>query len=103
MRVDPTLLAAQQRSERSSPALFSAILAATGGTSSRAALVAASHSLMEAAKGAGLATAGVPPSLMARGGYAAMDWGFDGFGAGGGLTWRKLKSMLAARAAEGSK
>ena len=60
-------------------------------------MVAASHSLMSAAKSCGVLVAGVPPSLAKRGGYSAMDAGFDGFGAGGGLTWRKAKIMLDAR------
>lgn len=94
MRVDPSLFASKQRANIVSPTYFAAIVAAKGGVSSKSALVAASHGLMESAKMAGLKTFGVPPSLAARGGYTAMDAGFDGFGAGGGLTWRKLKAIL---------
>jgi len=60
-------------------------------------LVAVSNSLMSSAKSAGLFTCGVPPSLQGRGGYTAADGIFDGFGAGGGLTWRRLSKSLAAR------
>ena len=63
-------------------------------------LVAVSNSLMSSAKSAGLFTCGVPPSLQGRGGYTAADGIFDGFGAGGGLTWRRLESKLAARRRE---
>jgi len=100
MRVDPTLFAVQQRARAISPAYFAAIVAAKGGKSSKSVLVAASNTLMQAAKGAGLYTAGVPPSLAARGGYTAMDASFDGFGPGGGITWRKLKFILEAREKE---
>ena len=99
MRVDPALLAARERAWLVSPQYVAALVAVMGCQAPRSALVAASHSLMEDAKGAGVLTAGVPPSLAARGGYSAMDAHFDGFGAGGGLTWRKLKGMLDARAA----
>lgn len=100
MRVDPTLFAIQQRARSISPAYFAAIVAAKGGTAKSSVLVAASNTLMQAAKGAGLYTAGVPPSLAARGGYTAMDASFDGFGPGGGITWRKLKFILEAREKE---
>lgn len=70
-----------------------------GCQASRSVLVAASHSLSEGAKSAGLFVAGVPPSLAARGGYSAMDVKFDGMGPGG-LTWRKLKSLLENRLAQ---
>lgn len=100
MRVDPTLLAKQDRALMVSPEYLAAIVAALGCSSCDSALIAASHSIMEAAKAAGMYTAGVPPSLTARGGYSAMDVGFDGFGAGGGLTWRKLKSKMMKKADE---
>jgi hypothetical protein len=99
LRVDPNLIAAQGRAGLVTGAYMGAIISAMGCTASRSVLVAASHSLMEAGKGAGMMTAGVPPALAARGGYTAMDARFDGIGAGGGLTWRKLKGMLDARAA----
>jgi len=97
MRVDPSLLAAQQRAGLSSPGLFSAISSVMGcGSSDSTILIAASNSLMEAAKAAGITTAGMPPSLSARGGFSAMDWRFDGFGAGS-LTWKRLKSMTETK------
>jgi len=42
-------------------------------------------------------TLGVPPSVSMRGGFSAADAIFDGFGAGGGLTWRKARLMLDKR------
>lgn len=48
----------------------------------------------EAGKTAGMLTLGVPPSVAMRGGFSAADGIFDGYGAGGGLTWRKAKLML---------
>lgn len=82
------------------PTLLAAVLATVGVSAGRGAMVAANHSTMEAAKTAGLMAAAVPPSLAARGGYSAADASFDGYGAGGGVTWRKLKAMMQARAAE---
>lgn len=95
MRVDSTLFATSGSSV--SPSYFAAIIAAHGASSASSAFVGANNSLMESAKGAGLYTAGVPPSLAARGGYTAMDSSYDGFGAGSGLTWRRLKSILESR------
>lgn len=47
----------------------------------------------EAGKSAGMLTLGVPPSVAMRGGFSAADGIFDGYGAGGGLTWRKARIM----------
>lgn len=95
MRVDASMLSGVLGSV--SPSYFSAVIATNGGSASSSALVAVSNGLMECAKGAGLFTAGVPPSLTARGGYTAMDASFDGFGAGGGLTWKRLSRALDSR------
>lgn len=97
MRVDSTLFAGAGSYGYVSSSYFAAVVAANSGTSKSSALVAVSNGLMESAKGAGMFTAGVPPSLAARGGYTAMDAGYDGFGAGGGLTWRRLNSILDSR------
>lgn len=97
MRMDPALAAGKERAMLASPSFVAAVLTTLQCSASDSVMVAASHSLMEAAKGAGMMVAGVPPSLAARGGYAAADAMFDGFGAGGGLTWRKTKAMLDAR------
>ncbi len=43
---------------------------------------------------------GVPPSVAMRGGFSAADAIFDGFGAGGGLTWRKARLILDRRNAQ---
>ena len=45
----------------------------------------------------GMLTLGVPPSVAMRGGFSAADAIFDGFGAGGGLTWRKARLILDKR------
>lgn len=95
MRVDASLLSGISGSV--SPLYFSAVIATNGGNAKSSALVAVSNGLMECAKGAGLFTAGVPPSLTARGGYTAVDASYDGFGAGGGLTWKRLSRALESR------
>jgi hypothetical protein len=53
--------------------------------------------LQEAAKSAGMLALAVPPSVAMRGGFAAADAVFDGYGAGGGLTWYKTKLLLEKR------
>lgn len=55
---------------------------------------AATLPLQEAGKSAGLLSLAIPPSVAKRGGFAAADAMFDGYGAGGGLTWRKAKLLL---------
>lgn len=100
MRVDASMLAAGMSSV--SPSYFSAMCSTNGGSGASSAMVGVSNSLMSSAKSAGLYTCGVPPSLQARGGYTAADGLFDGFGAGGGLTWRRLQSKLAERVAASS-
>ena len=97
MRMDPSLVAGKERAMLASPSFMAAVLTTLGCSATDSVMVAASHSLMEAGKGVGMLVAGVPPSLAARGGYSAMDSGFDGYGAGGGLTGRKLKIMLDRR------
>lgn len=53
--------------------------------------------LQEAGKSVGMLSLGVPPSVAMRGGFSAADAIFDGFGAGGGLTWRKARLILDRR------
>ncbi len=55
------------------------------------------HLNTQAAKGAGALSVAVPPSLSARGRFAAADVSFDGFGPGGGAAWPRIKNMLAKR------
>jgi len=95
MRLDASMLAAGLSTV--SPSYFSAVCATNGGCVSSSVLVAVSNSLMSSAKGAGLFTCAVPPSLQARGGYTAADGMYDGFGAGGGLTWSRVQRQLEAR------
>jgi hypothetical protein len=99
MGVDPGLLAAKHRHGLATPEYLAAVVAAMGCELRRSVVVAATQSLAEAGRGAGLMTTGVPPSYSARGGYPSMDHVFDGFGAGGGLTWRKLGMLLDRRQA----
>ena len=50
--------------------------------------------VVQAAKEAGVISAAVPPPLSARGTYPHADYSFDGFGPGGGITWRRMESLL---------
>ena len=50
---------------------------------------------MQAAQSAGILAAAVPPALSARGVFNNADVTFDGFGPGGGVTWRRLEAVLA--------
>ena len=97
MTVDPSLIASKERATLITPGFLAAIIAALGVSASQSVLVAANHSIMQAAAAVGIFTAGVPPSLAKRGGYAAMQAGFDGFGPGGGVTYRKLQGMMQQR------
>jgi hypothetical protein len=97
MRVDPSLIAGKERAMLASPSFLAAVLTTVQCSAAESVMVAASHSIMEAGKGVGMFVAGVPPSLAQRGGFAAADASFDGFGAGGGLTWRKAKAMLESK------
>lgn len=66
------------------------------------ACLAAALRLQEAGRSAGMLALAVPPSVAMRGGFAAADAVFDGYGAGGGLTWWKAKLLLQKkRMAEG--
>lgn len=56
--------------------------------------------VQEAGKSVGMLALGVPPSVAMRGGFSAADAIFDGFGAGGGLTWRKARLILDRRNAQ---
>lgn len=96
-RMPLQLRAGMARAGLITPAFVGALVTTMGCPFSKTAVVAGQHSLMSAAKSAGLLVAAVPPSLAARGGYESADAQFDGFGAGGGVTWRKLRSMLEAK------
>ena len=49
---------------------------------------------VQAAKQAGVASIAVPPPLSARGTFPDADYAFDGFGPGGGITWRRVDALL---------
>ena len=97
MRVDPKLLAAAERAGLITPQLLAAVVATLGAPAASTVLLAGGATTMEAGKQCGVLVGAVPPSLATRGGYPAQDVAFDGFGPGGGVTWRKLKAMLDAR------
>jgi hypothetical protein len=58
--------------------------------------------LQEAGKSAGMLALGVPPGVASRGGFSAADAIFDGYGAGGGLTWAKANLILNKRREQGA-
>lgn len=58
-------------------------------------LASPSTQKQEAGKSAGMLTLAVPPSVAQRGSFPAANAMFDGFGAGGGLTYHKAGLMLA--------
>lgn len=97
MRVDPALIAGKERAILASPSFLAAVLSTLQCSAAESVMVAASHSIMEAGKGVGMFVAGVPASRSKRGGFSAADGSFDGFGAGGGLTWRKAKTMMESQ------
>ncbi len=49
----------------------------------------------QATRSAGMLSVAVPPALSARGTFSNADAFFDGFGPGGGITWRRLEGLLA--------
>jgi hypothetical protein len=53
---------------------------------------------MQAGRSAGMMSVAVPPALSARGSFGSADAVFDGFGPGGGITWRRLQGMLSRAA-----
>ena len=87
------MMAAAHRAGLVSPAFMAALAATLGTRLANTMLVAGGHTIMEAGKTAGMLTLAVPPSAAQRGGFSA-DAIFDGYGAGGGLTWRKAKLIL---------
>lgn len=96
--VDPALLAADGgRPSLLSPTFVSAVALTMGVPAAGCAVLAASGSVMEAARGAGQYCVAVPPSLSARGKFSAADVQFDGFGPGGGATWPRVKAQLLQR------
>jgi hypothetical protein len=97
MRVDPSLMAGKERAMLASPSFLAAVLSTLQCSAPDSVLVAANHSIMEAGKGVGMWVAGVPPALFKKGGFGAADATFDGFGSGGGLTWRKAKAMVESK------
>lgn len=97
VEVDPKILAAAERAGRLTPSFMSALAATLGCAPSNTMVVAGGHTMMEAGKSVGMLSLGVPPSVAMRGGFSAADAIFDGFGAGGGLTWRKARLILDRR------
>lgn len=50
--------------------------------------------LMQAARSASVLATVVPPAMSAQGAFSNANAKFDGFGPGGGVTWRRLEAML---------
>lgn len=99
--VDQGLLAAAARGPPpASPQWFAAVAAALGARTSACAFVGANASVLTAARAAGVLAAACPPrSGRGSGEYPGADCLCDGFGAGGGATWRRLAAMLDKRRA----
>lgn len=97
LEVDPKILAAAERAGRLTPSFMSDLAATLGCSPSNTIVVAGGHTMMEAVKSVGMLALGVPPSVAMRGGFSAADAIFDGFGPGGGLTWKKAKLILEKR------
>ncbi|KAK9901645.1 hypothetical protein WJX75_006354 [Coccomyxa subellipsoidea] len=94
--IDPAMLLAAKRGKAGlSAAFLAACLATMDLPLRRCAAVAANNSVLQAAQSAGILAAAVPPALSAQGTFNNADAKFDGFGPGGGVTWRRLEAMLA--------
>ncbi|EFN59021.1 hypothetical protein CHLNCDRAFT_137701 [Chlorella variabilis] len=102
MAVDPKMMAAAERAGLISPQFMSALADSLGTSPGSTLVVGGGHTILEAGRSAGMLALAVPPSVAMRGGFAAADAVFDGYGAGGGLTWWKAKLLLQKkRMAEG--
>jgi len=96
MAVAPALLAG--RGGRLSPAWFAACLATLPAPAARSAFLGSSNEALRAAAGAGLLAVAVPAALSKRGRFDA-HMVCDGFGAGGGASFPRIRAALLARAA----
>ena len=61
---------------------------------SQCVLVGAHNSILQAGAAAGVLSVAVPAGLSARREFPAAHARFDGFGAGGGLSWSRLEALL---------
>ena len=61
---------------------------------SQCVLVGAHNSILQAGAAAGVLSVAVPARLSARREFPAAHARFDGFGAGGGLSWSRLEALL---------
>ena len=95
MAIAPHLLGA--RGGRLSPAWLAACLSLLPASAARSALLGASGEAIKAARGAGLLSVAVPAALSKRGRFEA-DMVCDGFGAGGGAGFPRIRAQLLARA-----
>lgn len=97
--VDQGLLAAAARGPPpASPQWFAAVAAALGVRTSQCAFVGANAGVLSAARTAGVLAAACPPRAgRGSGEYPDVDALCDGFGPGGGATWRRLAAMLDKR------
>ena len=99
VRLDPTLLAgASGVGARASPPWLAAVAASLGVPCARCAVVAAGVGLLKSAKGAGMTAVAVPGRRAGGGSFPGADAVCDGFGPGGGATWRRVRSLIDKRA-----
>ncbi|CAK0770339.1 hypothetical protein CVIRNUC_003757 [Coccomyxa viridis] len=98
--IDPALLAAAKGGKGPLSANFLIACIATMMLPLRqCAVIAGNGAVMRAAKQAGVASIAVPPPLSARGTFPDADYAFDGFGPGGGITWRRVDALLTKQSA----
>jgi len=101
VRLDPSLLAgASGAAARASPPWLAAVAAALGVPCARTAVLASGGGLLAAAQGAGMTAVAIPGRRAVGGSFrSTADAVCDGFGPGGGATWRRVKGLVDKRAA----
>ena len=95
--IDQSLLAAAAGvgASAASPQWLAAVAAALGAPCAGCAVVAARAGLVSAARGAGMVVIAAPPRSGSRGMGEFACTVADGFGPGGGVTWRRLLALMA--------
>eukprot|EP00803_Ostreobium_quekettii_P000780 evm.model.scf_68EXC.9 EVM.evm.TU.scf_68EXC.9 scf_68EXC:123378-131661(+) len=96
IRIDPALVAGPTPGV-TTPWL-AAVVAAMGCSLKDCAVVVASNGTAQTASAAGAVSLAVPAGLSRRGSFPDAAAVFDGFGAGGGLTWNRVAALLDDRA-----
>lgn len=96
MDIDPALLAG--RTSGITPSWLAAVAVTMGCSLKDCAIVAATNDMAQVAAAAGAVSLAVPAGLAQRGSFPGAMSTFDGFGAGGGLTWNRVVALLKERA-----